>query len=104
MPGTTAENTAPTPLEYPIKYQLKYPFTNAVGSRIESFNIRRLNRADLRKAQAFSRSDSDQENFLLAAMTGSVMEDLDHVDLADSKALADFFRDLVDGKGKSTNV
>lgn len=104
MPGTTAEKTPQAPLEYPIKYPLKYPFVNAVGSRVESFTIRRLNRADLRKAQAFSKNDSDQENYLLAAMTGSVMEDLDHVDLADSKALADFFRNLVDGKGESTGI
>ena len=104
MPGTTAENTAPTPLEYPIKYPLKYPFTSGAGTKVESFNIRRLNRADLRKAQAFSKNDSDQENYLLAAMTGSVMEDLDHVDLADSKALADFFRNLVDGKGQSAGI
>lgn len=103
MPGTTAEKT-PQALEYPIKYALKYPFVNDVGSRVDSFNIRRLTRADLRKAQAFSKNDSDQENYLLAAMTGSVMEDLDHVDLADSKALADFFRNLVDGKGESASI
>ncbi|MGP5371376.1 phage tail assembly protein [Pseudomonas helleri] len=103
MPETTAEKT-PQALEYPIKYSLKYPFTTGAGMRIDSFNIRRLNRADLRKAQAFSKNDSDQENYLLAAMTGSVMEDLDHVDLADSKALADFFRNLVDGKGESASI
>jgi hypothetical protein len=104
MTDTTAEKTPPAPLEYPIKYPLKYPFTNDAGIRIESFTIRRLNRADLRKAQAFSKVDADQENYLLAAMTGSVMEDLDRVDLADSKALADFFRNLVDGKGESTGI
>ena len=37
-------------------------------------------------------------------MCGVTPEDLEGFDLADSKALAEFFRTLVDGKGESTNV
>lgn len=85
-------------------YQLKYPFTTAAGVRLEKIEMRRLNRADLRKASAYSKDEFDQESFMLASMCGLTPEDIDNFDLADSKALAVFFRTLVDGKGESTNV
>lgn len=85
-------------------YQLKHPFTTAAGVLLEKVEIRRLTRGDLRKANAYSKNDFDQENFMLASMCGVTAEDLDGFDLADSKALAEFFRTLVDGKGESTNA
>ncbi|POF97671.1 phage tail assembly protein [Pseudomonas putida] len=85
-------------------YTLKHPFTSAAGARVESVEIRRLNRGDLRKAHGYSKDDFEQESFLLACMVGLVPEDLDQFDLIDSKALTEFFRNLVDGEGKSTNV
>ena len=85
-------------------YTLKHPFVSASGTRIESVEIRRLNRGDLRKANSYSKDEFAQESFLLACMVGLVPEDLDQFDLTDSKALTAFFRNLVDGEGKSTNV
>lgn len=85
-------------------YQLKYPFTTAAAVRLEKVEIRRLTRGDLRKANAYSKDEFGQENFMLASMCGVTPEDLEGFDLADYKALAEFFRTLVDGKGESTNV
>ncbi len=36
-------------------YTLKHPFVSANGTRIESVEIRRLNRGDLRKAHGYER-------------------------------------------------
>lgn len=85
-------------------YQLKHPFKTAAGAQLDKVEIRRLTRGDLRKATAYSKVDFDQENFLLASMCGMVPEDLDGLDLADSKVLTEFFRTMVDGKGESTDV
>ncbi|MBD3877363.1 phage tail assembly protein [Pseudomonas kunmingensis] len=86
------------------KYTLKYPFTTAAGARLEHIEIRRLTRGDVRKASQFSKDEFDQENFMLASMTGLVVEDLDQFDIADAKFLVESFRDMVDGKGESAGL
>lgn len=77
--------------------KLMHPFTNAAGQRIESLTIKRLKRSDLKAAHKHSTDDADQEDFLFARMTGLTLEDIDQLDIADSKALSDSFRDMVNG-------
>ena len=78
-----------------MKIKPKYPFTNAAGERLDSLEISRLKRADLKAASHHSQDDADQEDFLFARMTGLTLEDIDQLDIADSRALADCFRDMV---------
>lgn len=80
--------------------KLQFPFTNAAGQRIESLTIKRLKRGDLKAAHKHSNDDADQEDFLFARMTGLTLEDIDQLDIADSKALSDAFRDMVGGGDK----
>ena len=80
-------------------YTLKFPFTNAAGTRIERLEIRRLTRADLKAAYKFSKDEVEQEDFLLARLTTLQVEDIGDLDIADSKALTDFFRRMVEGTG-----
>lgn len=77
---------------------LKFPFTNAAGQRIESLTLRRGKRGDMKAAAKFSKDDADQEDFLFARLTGLTLEDIDQLDLADSKTLQDAFRGMVDGR------
>ncbi|OQS37624.1 phage tail assembly protein [Chromobacterium haemolyticum] len=79
------------------KYTLKYPFTSATGQRVESIEMRRLLRKDLKAAYQFSKNDVEQEDFLLAQLSGLTVEDIDQLDIADSKALTDFFRRMAEG-------
>ena len=80
-------------------YVLKYPFTTDAGKRIEQLELRRLTRADLKAAYKNSKDEADQEDFLLGRMTGLIVEDVGGLDIADAKALTDFFRDMVAGPG-----
>lgn len=84
------------------KYTLKHPFTSASGQRIETLELRRLTRRDLKAAHQYSKEDVEQEDFLLARMSGLVVEDVNELDMADSKALTDFFRGMVEGTQQPT--
>ncbi|MDF0606626.1 phage tail assembly protein [Neisseriaceae bacterium TC5R-5] len=79
--------------------KLQYPFTNAAGVKIDSLPIQRLKRADLKAAHHHSKDDAEQEDFLFARMTGLTLEDVDQLDIADSKTVAETFRAMVDGGG-----
>lgn len=79
-----------------VELILKHPFINAAGQRIEKLTIRRGKRADMKAAAKFSKDDADQEDFLFARITGLTLEDIDQLDLADSKSLQDMFRNMVD--------
>ncbi|NLR73584.1 phage tail assembly protein [Leeia aquatica] len=83
---------------------LQHPFTNAAGQRIETLTIKRLKRGDLKAAHRHSKEDAEQEDFLFARMTGLLLEDLDLLDIADSKALTDAFRDMVVGGESSAST
>lgn len=77
---------------------LKFPFTTAAGIYLTSLPITRLKRKDISKAQAYSKDEGKIEDFLLAKMTGMTIEDLDDLDIADSKAITEVFRGMVDGR------
>lgn len=79
-----------------MQITLKHPFTNAAGQRIEKLELRRAKRADMKAAAKYSKDEAEQEDFLFAQITGLTLEDIDQLDLADSKVLQDTFRDMVD--------
>ena len=79
-----------------MELPLKHPFTNAAGQRIEKLTVRRAKRADMKAATMFSKDEGEQEDLPFAQITGLTMEDIDQLDLADSKALTDSFRSMVD--------
>lgn len=83
------------------EYPLKHPYTTATGVRVERVTMRRLTRGDIRQASKYSQDEFEQENCLLARMVGMVPEDLDPMDIADSKVLLDFFRSMVAGASES---
>lgn len=83
-----------------MQIKLQFPFTNAAAQRIESLTVKRLKRGDLKAAHKHSKDDADQEDFLFARMTGLTLEDIDQLDIADSKTLSDAFRDMVGGGNK----
>ena len=77
-------------------FTLKHPFTNAAGQRIETLPVKRLKRSDLKAASKHSSDDAEQEDFLFARMIGLTIEDIEQFDIADSKALQDMFRTMVE--------
>lgn len=79
-----------------MELTLKHPFTNAAGQYIEKLTVRRAKRADMKAAAKYSKDEAEQEDFLFAQITGLTLEDIDQLDLADSKALQDSFRSMVD--------
>ncbi len=78
-----------------MEITLKHPFTNAAGQRIEKLTMRRAKRADMKAAAKYSKDEAEQEDFLFAQITGLTLEDVDQLDLADSKVLQDSFRSMV---------
>lgn len=83
-------------------YTLKFPFTSATGTRIERIEMRRLQRKDLKAAAQFSKDDIEQEDFLLARLSGMTIEDIGQLDIADSNALTSFFRLMAEGGPEPT--
>lgn len=81
-----------------LSIPLKFPFTTAAGTYLTSLPVTRLKRKDISKAQAYSKDDAVVEDFLLAKMTGMTIEDLDDLDIADSKTVTEVFRGMADGR------
>ena len=77
-----------------IEIPLKFPIQSG-GQRIDKLVMRRGKRGDMKAAHKHSKDDADQEDFLFARLTGLTLEDIDALDLADSKALQDSFRTMV---------
>lgn len=73
---------------------LKFPIESG-DRRIETLTLRRGTRADMKAAAKFSKEDAEQEDFLFARLTGLTLEDVDALDLADSRALQEAFRGMV---------
>ncbi|WP_341521546.1 phage tail assembly protein [Pseudomonas sp. G.S.17] len=81
-----------------LSISLKFPFTTAAGVCLTSLPITRLKRKDIGKAQAYSKDEGLQEDFLFAKMTGMTIEDLAELDIADSKVVTEVFREMADGR------
>jgi len=79
-----------------VEFDLKHPFTNAAGVRIERLSLRRAKRADYRAAHQYSKDDFGVETFLFARLSGLTMEDIDALDMEDSNQMVQRFRGLLD--------
>lgn len=80
-----------------LSIPLKFPFTSAAGVYIDSLPITRLKRKDLTGAAHYSKDEGAQEDFLFATMTGLTIEDLQALDIADSRVVSEVFREMVGG-------
>jgi len=80
-----------------LSISLKFPFTNTLGERISELPIQRLKRKDIAEAQRHTKDEAALEDMLLAKMTGLTVEDLLELDIADSKVVADVFREMAGG-------
>jgi hypothetical protein len=82
-----------------MEIQLKHPFKKADGTEVSKLMMRRGTRGDLKAASRHSSNDVEQEDFLFARLTGLQLEDIDLIDLEDSKTLVATFQGMV-GKDK----
>lgn len=80
-----------------LSIPLKFPFKNALGEQIKALPITRLKRKDIAAAQSHSKDDAVIEDHLLAKMTGLTLEDLNELDIADSRLLTEVFREMANG-------
>ncbi len=78
---------------------LKHPVKLATGTTLERVTLRRAKVRDLKAAQRGSDKADEQELALLALLCGLTPEDLEELDLADYRALADAFRGMLDAAG-----
>lgn len=78
---------------------LKHPVKLATGALVERVTLRRAKVRDLKQAQRGHDKPEDQELALLAMLCGLTPEDLEELDLADYRALADQFRGMLDAAG-----
>jgi hypothetical protein len=75
---------------------LKYPVKLATGQTLGKVTLRRPKVRDLKAAQRASDKPEEQELALIAMLAGLTPEDIEELDLADYKAIADFFRGMLD--------
>ncbi|MET0264717.1 MAG: phage tail assembly protein [Duganella sp.] len=80
-----------------MEITLKFPFTNAAGQHIDKVTMRRAKRGDMKAADKHSKDEGEQEDFLFARLIGLTLEDMDRIDLADSKVLVATFQAMVAG-------
>ncbi len=78
---------------------LKHPVKLATGQTIAKLTLRRPKVRDLKEAQRVSDKPEEQELALIARLAGLTPEDIEELDLADYKALADAFRGMLDQTG-----
>ncbi|MCM2494544.1 phage tail assembly protein [Burkholderia glumae] len=83
---------------------LKFPFKGVAGETISTLTLRRGKRKDMAAAAKFSDDPGEQEDFLMARLTGLAIEDIGELDLADSKQLTDAFRSLVEGRDAAADA
>lgn len=73
--------------------KLKYPVRLATGEMLEKLTLRRPKVGDIRAVAGLA-TDAEQELAIMARISGLVPEDLDELDIADYKALQEFFRNV----------
>lgn len=73
--------------------KLKYPVRLATGEMLEKLTLRRPKVGDIRAVAGLA-TDAEQELEIMARISGLVPEDLDELDIADYKALQEFFRNV----------
>ncbi|TXF11932.1 phage tail assembly protein [Pelomicrobium methylotrophicum] len=75
---------------------LKHPVKLATGQMLAKITLRRPKVRDLKAAQRVSDKPEEQELALIAALAGLTPEDIEELDLADYKAIAESFRGMLD--------
>ncbi|MFN4149236.1 MAG: phage tail assembly protein [Rhodocyclaceae bacterium] len=78
---------------------LKHPVKLATGQQLGKVTLRRPKVRDLKEAQRVSDKADEQEMALLARLAGLTPEDIEELDLADYKAIAESFRAMLDDGG-----
>ena len=81
-----------------MKIKLQHPIQSASGQLITELEMRRGTRGDLKDAHKYSTDAIDQEDFLIARLTGLTLEDITLLDLADNATVMNSFRDMAEGK------
>lgn len=79
------------------KIPLDYPIKDGEGKEISELKIRRAKAKDLRAAQS-QKSDADQEFYLMALLTGLVLEDIAELDIADYQKVQTALKEMQKGK------
>lgn len=82
-----------------IIISLDYPITDGEGKTITELRLRRAKAKDLRAAQS-QKNEADQEFFLVARLTGLVMEDVGELDIADYQKVQKALQEMQKGKSK----
>lgn len=82
-----------------MEIALKHPVRLATGQQLAKVTLRRPKVRDLKEAQRISDKPEEQELALIARLAGLTPEDIEELDLADYKALADAFRAMLDSGG-----
>lgn len=75
---------------------LKHPVKLATGQTIGKVTLRRPKVRDLKQAQRVSDKTEEQELALIAMLAGLTPEDIEELDLADYKSIAESFRAMLD--------
>lgn len=76
--------------------ELKHPVKLATGQTLAKVTLRRPKVRDLKAAQRVSDKPEEQELALIAQLVGLTPEDVEELDLADYKAIAEHFRGMLD--------
>lgn len=76
--------------------ELKHPVKLATGQQLAKVTLRRPKVRDLKAAQRVSDKPEEQELALIAQLAGLTPEDVEELDLADYKAIAEHFRGMLD--------
>lgn len=79
------------------KITLDYPIKDGEGKEISELKMRRAKAKDLRAAQSQT-NEVDQEFYLMAMLTGLVLEDIAELDFADYKKLQSALKEMQKGK------
>lgn len=82
-----------------MEITLKHPVKLATGQTLAKVTLRRPKVRDLKQAQRVSDKPEEQELALIAQLAGLTPEDIEELDLADYKAIADSFRGMLDQGG-----
>lgn len=78
---------------------LDFPIQDGQGNTLTELTLRRPKAKDLRVAQS-QKNEVDQEFFLLAQLTGLVMEDIGELDIADYQKVQQALQEMQKGKSK----
>lgn len=80
------------------KIALQFPIKNGEGKEITELNLRRAKVADIKRMNELKGSDAEREIYMIALLTGLVIEDVEQLDIADYKVIQKAFEEMQKGK------